>query len=90
MKVESFHSGTGLGLNLCELYTGSYRQQRVYRDKQSTALTGRTWKPPGFLLQESSNIVRQSTDIWLHTQLCFYGGSVLLTFDSKSLNHKTE
>jgi hypothetical protein len=63
MKVESFHSGIGLGLNLCELYTGSYRQQRVYRDKQTSALTGRTWTPPGLVLQESSNIVTQSVDL---------------------------
>jgi hypothetical protein len=90
MKVESFHSGTGLGLNLCELYKGSYRQQSVYRDKQTSALTGTTWTPPGLLLQERSNVVMQSTDIWLHTKLCFYGGSSLLTFDSESLNHKTE
>jgi len=57
MKVEFLHSDIGLGLNLCELYTGSCRQQNVYRDKQTSALTGKTWTPPGLLLQESSIIV---------------------------------
>jgi hypothetical protein len=70
-------------LKLRELYTGSYRQQRVYRDKQTSALTGRTWTPPGLLLQESSSVVTQCANL-------MSGGSALLTFDTKSLNHKTE
>jgi hypothetical protein len=55
--------GIGLDLNLCELYTGSCRQQRVYCDKQISSLTDRTWTAPGFLQQESSSIVTRSAGL---------------------------